>query len=556
MNDSYPQWTTEITDKTVDGEDQLGVEGVAQTYQQTILPGITTVTDHARYYSFYAWIIYRFIYYGDPKKLVKNFRGLFFKRHEVALILSAYKHHEQGSPFSGVIGSGVNNIKVRRFWGDRNIASLDQEYFQNTEGGFGQYYHIAMQNMDILLEAEEPRLIYRLTDRGKRLAEAYEASIKDTSFFARLKQNEQIAEISEDEAKDYGHVGCICPNAIQLGKDKDLILDTFFRFDLPQDNSNPHIRRRNSLGVALDLVARADNQFQRDMLRPALYIGEYRPGLRYDPSLELGDWVKRWQMVEVRHIFTLGLQCLWAAFLLELNARNDITKQEWAEWLNSRIIENNWNTSVENVSKKICQEAGVSANFNELRKITQQSFLLQSELDEYSLYLKANLNQTNSKLLFQTGAKILLQLYLRFYQDYSTQNPLWKEIASRPRLPIEQFFKSMDEKLKTDKWSMTEWPSWVYQEYIFEQHEIIALEKLRYQEYDTFKFYFEEDTFHWPTGKKNYREPIRLAANRLGNCLTMLVDLGLISESSDGILSLTQEGKNYYKKVLEGFRQQ
>ena len=51
-NPNFPQWTTEITDTTVMGEDQLGIEGAAQSYQQEILPGIITVTNHARYYSF------------------------------------------------------------------------------------------------------------------------------------------------------------------------------------------------------------------------------------------------------------------------------------------------------------------------------------------------------------------------------------------------------------------------------------------------------------------------------------------------------------------------
>ncbi|HRS75000.1 MAG TPA: hypothetical protein P5282_08680, partial [Anaerolineaceae bacterium] len=75
---SLPQWTTEIIENTVAGEDQLGIEGAAQSYQQEILPGIITVTDHARYYSFYAWILYRFIFGKESKRLIKDFRGTFF----------------------------------------------------------------------------------------------------------------------------------------------------------------------------------------------------------------------------------------------------------------------------------------------------------------------------------------------------------------------------------------------------------------------------------------------------------------------------------------------
>jgi hypothetical protein len=50
----FPQWTSRFTDDRVAGEDHLGIEGAAQGYQQYLISGIITTTDHARYYSFYA----------------------------------------------------------------------------------------------------------------------------------------------------------------------------------------------------------------------------------------------------------------------------------------------------------------------------------------------------------------------------------------------------------------------------------------------------------------------------------------------------------------------
>ena len=54
-----PQWTARFTNEDVIGEDHLGVEGMAQSYQQYLVPGIISTTDHARYYSFYCWSFYR-----------------------------------------------------------------------------------------------------------------------------------------------------------------------------------------------------------------------------------------------------------------------------------------------------------------------------------------------------------------------------------------------------------------------------------------------------------------------------------------------------------------
>jgi len=86
QDQNWPQWTTELTTNFVTGEDQLGLEGAAQGYQHWLIPGITTITDRARYYSFYAWILHRFINLPNSSRLIKDFRGPFFKRHEVAMI--------------------------------------------------------------------------------------------------------------------------------------------------------------------------------------------------------------------------------------------------------------------------------------------------------------------------------------------------------------------------------------------------------------------------------------------------------------------------------------
>lgn len=72
---SLPQWTTRITNTEVGGEDHLGLEGAAQSYQQLLVPGIITTTDHARYYSFYSWILHRFIFDPASTRRIADFRG-------------------------------------------------------------------------------------------------------------------------------------------------------------------------------------------------------------------------------------------------------------------------------------------------------------------------------------------------------------------------------------------------------------------------------------------------------------------------------------------------
>ena len=551
MNENmWPQWTEEISERTVTGEDQLGVEGAAQGYQQNILPGIISVSDHARYYSFYAWILHRFIIGADSSRLMNDFRGNFFKRHEVALIIAAFAHHMNNKSFSGVVGSGINNRKARSYWEEGDIISLDQNYFQNKLGGFGQYYGTAMEVMGIVAQPEKTKWVYRLTSRGQALAEAYQASIEHTQYFKKLEENGPQEFITKEDASEYGEVGCLCHQAMNGSQDKPLLLKTFFRFDV--DQNNRHASRRNSLGVALDLVKNADGEFATDMLRPALYLGEYRQDLRYEPSDQIRDWARRWQMVEIRHIYTFGLQCLWAAFLLELHKHKSIKKDQWNTWLLEKLRENNWDVPLKDLAVLLCSHAGLQGDYEDLIGNITLQFGLSTGLDEYSLYLYARNNQNDSQALCRTGVAILVQIYLRFYKQFSQKEPIWEELANRERLPINSFFSDMKRRMSAGQYTTEMWLRWVYQEFLFEQHEMIALEKLRYQDYDTFKFYFEDGAFYWPTGKEPYREPIRLAGNRLNNCINMLIDLGLIIENEDGTLILSEQGQEYHTQILRG----
>ena len=85
--------------------------------------------------------------------------------------------------------------------------------------------------------------------------------------------------------------------------------------------------------------------------------------------------------------------------------------------------------------------------------------------------------------------------------------------------------------------------------------QFIALEKLRYQGYDTFKFYFQEGRFYWPFSQANvWSEPIRLAANRLANALSILIDLGLINENDENQLSITNDGLQYLEQVVTSMK--
>ena len=552
---SLPQWTAELTDTFVTGEDQLGVEGAAQGYQQWLIPGIITTTDRARYYSFYAWVLHRFINLPDSSRLLKDFRGSFYKRHEVALILGAFSHHKDREIIGGLVGSGINNFKVRRWWKADDPVSLDVDYFVNKLGGFGQYYLTAMQAMGIVGTNEHPTWVYPLTPRGEALAQAYQQSISQSTYAQKLAEQGQLTALSHADAQEFGALGCLCPEALAQGKDLPLLRHAFFRLD-QHGADNPHVRRRLALAVVLDLVRGAGGQFRRELLRPALYLGEYAPGLAYQPSPALQEWALRWRLVEIRHLYTFGLQCLWAAFLLQLRQQpGGIALPEFMDRVKEKLDAVVFDLNLGEYLDQLCAGVSLPPNWETAHTGFDQACRQGSGLDEYTCYLKAARSPTDAENLLGFGVRILAQSFLRFQHWHLQNAPIWQEMATRERLSLASFYRFTQGFLSSPGGTLGAWLERLYREFILGQHEFIALEKLRYQGYDTFKFAYREGQFYWPFASPDaYQEPIRLAANRLFNALTILTDLGLVVKNDQGEFSLNADGESILAQSVEAIR--
>ena len=393
--------------------------------------------------------------------------------------------------------------------------------------------------------------MYPLTHRGEALAKAYSDSVSKTTYYKKLEEEGELEYLSHKDAANFGRKGCICSEAITEGSDRELLRDAFFRFD-QTGSDNSHCRRRLALAVALDLVRGAKGNFEPDMIRPALYLGEYYPSAKYLPSPEVEDWVFRWKMVAVRHHYTFGLQTLWGAFILNLKeSKEGISLPEFMNWVKQTIEPKIFNASFEDYLNSICESVGLRPNWQKSHKDFGEACLQKTEVDEYSLFRYASRNPNDPEILLTVGLQTLISHYLRFLNYHQEPRPEFTEMANRERLPISHFYKFVSENLSAGV-SFGSWLELLYKEFILSQHEFIALGKLRYQKYDTFKFHYRDGRFYWPFRKTDYwREPIRLAGNRLTNALSILYDLGLVEEDEEIKYSLTKDGKKYLEQVLE-----
>jgi hypothetical protein len=134
--------------KPIRGLDHLGVQGPCEALYAQLLPGITNVTDRARYYSFYPWLIRSFEQrYRDHS--IDEFRRI-LRRAECLFALIAIRHARMAADQDeGLHGLGmVGRLVLRNIPEDVKSFNLDDyaalevpnRYFQNKLGGLGQYY--------------------------------------------------------------------------------------------------------------------------------------------------------------------------------------------------------------------------------------------------------------------------------------------------------------------------------------------------------------------------------------------------------------------------------
>jgi hypothetical protein len=155
--------------RVIDGLDHLGIELISVNLYQAMLPGITNITERARYYSFYPWCIHRYAQDGSTNRTrtnwIKWLRALDFSYATACVAYDQKSDHESGSAVvGGDRASELVNGKALKATIDLRTASAVNEtgkvessgaYFKNPQGGFGQYYRGPLREMAMLREHEQ-----------------------------------------------------------------------------------------------------------------------------------------------------------------------------------------------------------------------------------------------------------------------------------------------------------------------------------------------------------------------------------------------------------------
>jgi hypothetical protein len=317
--------------RVIDGLDHLGIELVSVNLYQALLPGLTNVTERARYYSFYPWIIHRYAQEG-PSDRTKEAWWNWFRPLDFAYALACIAHEFSLGEDLG--SSVVGAVKARElvkeqtpstiidFGGLAAIAASgkptkDGAYFKNPEGGFGQYYKNPLKELGVVQThvAHVFPGVKLSTYAGLKVAETFDLH----QAFEDLKQ---IASEGKAKLSDLASIGGdVHPDSIaEESEEESLLRSLFFGLDddLCQGQDADHLKWRRSSLLSMLLYVRdcgeldgsPETEFRWACLTKAL-----PDGTSWQLQNGLSSIVEAWGAYQRNDLLNYCLECLFFAAL-------------------------------------------------------------------------------------------------------------------------------------------------------------------------------------------------------------------------------------------------
>ena len=172
------------------GLDHLGVQAPCIQIYSQLLPGITNVTDRARYYSLYPWLLARFEKAGWRSEAQIQ---TMLRRAECLLTLIGLQHEHRAA----MVGVDTLVKAISRVnQGERiaiseysELAESENRYFANPFGGLGQYYFGALWELG-LLGGDSPKAMRLPKGTGTVIAEMVERYVPGDTFIEAIKSDQ------------------------------------------------------------------------------------------------------------------------------------------------------------------------------------------------------------------------------------------------------------------------------------------------------------------------------------------------------------------------------
>jgi hypothetical protein len=519
------------------GLDHLGVQAPCIALYGQLLPGITNVTDRARYYAFHPWVIWSFEKrYKDLS--LDSFRRV-LRRAECLSALIAIRHARKlGDPDEGRHGKAmVGRDKLLRI-DEASDFSLDDyaalegtnRYFKNKLGGLGQYYFGPLRDLRVLDHSPEgagyPPGYDR--ERGKSLAEAFASAVPEDAFFRAMEE-------STLSWADLDQLAAFCPCGLQHNPaEHELLLDLF----LARSESflrDGGVARRASLGLMLDLAGRdaRDSEYAFEgILRGASYSGALSDGAPWQVVPAFQQAQRGWGTYQRNELLSLAVQGLFSAVLRAIERDQAGRIREAADAADVAV------GLLPSLRSKLMLPLGDVVAEGRVDLPSLADWLNpEHELQRGWRLQGLRLEDDQLEEVASESVAILLALLARGVDEYP-----YGDFELDPEYfdPREVHLLSLRQVSRNEWAGMTveAWVQWLAVHWGVARHLRVALRKLRGERRDTFRIRpLEGELRVVEAPQPTYTIP------RVSRSVQILRDLGLVDNDQDGVVVLTERGQ-------------
>jgi hypothetical protein len=528
------------------GRDHLAARAPCENIYAQLLPGITNVTDRARCYSFYPWLVWAIEQRYAPLTMEK-FVQLVRRADCLFTLIGAWHGSQTGDDEGGHGAALVGRNTLLNVLGliqDGQPQKLStyaitddtpQRYFKHRLGGLGQYYLGTFYQLGIL--AGSPRAVVKYTpQRGEPLAEAFDAGVDRDGFFDALEAD----EISEETLE---HLQRFCPCHLPANPaEHALLLDLFFnRGDTFYEAAGMH--RRATLGLLLDLAAHFETEepdyesWHVGDFRACVYSGHLPNKRSWELTPPLEAARRRWAVYQRNELLSIAVQGIFWAALVEL--------EKSGGWLPDREALRRW--FISSFAGKVFDKQGRTtflAAVGRARASLPEIGDWENETHEMMLgwdlekIINRPVDDNSPAEALQVAMEILLALAAR-EEDTHAEYDLFPNVTQLESYPINLTSLRVNTRQQWRDLPLGDLLGWLVTHWGLDVHLRVALRKLQAEGRDTFRI-------------KPTDEGLRLVGHiqpaftspRITQALQILRDLGALAvDENTGGRRLTETGR-------------
>jgi hypothetical protein len=553
MTEIRTSWTEALgVSQDERGQDHLSLASVSQNIYDQVTPGFTTLTNRARYYALYCWILHDYYSGGYEREDLDTF----LRRREYAFALACVSHnHDPGSLGEEAV-AGVRASR-RRWRAGVDPLDLSKHPIKGKWGGYGNYRN-AMQRIGLLRLSETQDSLTESSagaPTGRVLAEAFQSIIEDTTYFKKYRDKYLVPRAVIEE---YGQVACTCQMRDAL--DGEVLRRALLQPDPPVSDpglSGMHLARSRTLSLIFDAINNCGGERMDDMAwRNLVFYRSFSDGRSYEPPEGLAETTLVWRMSQQRELHVYALTSLWEDFLWWLEEYGPVALEEWIHVLDSEAdlsragarfglvpkLGRPSQVTVGQLLDTVAASAGVGGAFN--LSLTQRICeRIGRDSNSSETMLRAARDSDDLPGFgdyVATALWLSLVLYARTRhwasEGGSTAAYITKMGDSR-QWSVASYFVEIERKRED---TAIEFLAWIYQNLV-RQHLTVGLGKLPL---DTFRLLYEDGLLH-------YRAPDwpDFSADRYDQMLNICRDLGWVQETGS-IFRLTPLGEKDQAQAL------